>query len=76
MKTSDSEWQRVLQQVTTSNNKLERMTTSGATSDKEWHRMTMSGYFDQCPFFPEEATRHPKDNPLNLEEDLEKDLLN
>ena len=67
------------------------MTTNSTTSDKEWYnkwqrvttdnnvrqRITMSGYFGQFPFFWEESTnRHPKENPLTLEEDLEEDLLN
>ena len=38
--------------------------------------MTVSGYFGQFSFFREEITnRHPEENPLNLEEDLEEDLL-
>ena len=40
--------------------------------------MTMGGDFGQFSiFFREKPTnRHPKVNPLNLEEDLEEDLLN
>ena len=39
--------------------------------------MTVSGYFDQFSFFFREETtnRHRKENPLNLEEDLQEDLL-
>ena len=37
----------------------------------------MRGYFGQFIFFRKEPiNRHPKENPLNLEEDLEKDFLN
>ena len=40
------------------------------TTDNEW-------LFHFLFFFREESTnRHPKENPLNLEEDLEEDLLN
>ena len=64
------------------------MTTSGTKSENEWRndwynevaqRMTMSDYCDQfCFFFSrEDATnRHLKENPLNLEEECEEDLLN
>ena len=56
-----NEWQRVVQRV--------------ATSDNEWQWMVISANF--LFFFREESTnRHPKENPLNLEEDLEEDLLN
>ena len=63
------------------------MTTSGTKSENKWRndwynevaqRMTMSDYFDQfCFFSREDATnRHLKENPLNLEEECEEDLLN
>ena len=47
---------------------------SGKTSGN----MSMSGYFGQFSFFfqKDSANRYPKENPLNLEEDLEEDLLN
>ena len=40
--------------------------------------MTMKGYFGQFSFFERERStnRHPKENILNLEEDLEEDPLN
>ena len=48
------------------------MTTSGATSEN----VVLSGYFGQFFFFRDEIpNRHPKENPLHLEEDLEEDLL-
>ena len=61
-------------------------TTSGTTSDSEWYNewqlvTTNDNEWLFQPifffFFREESTnRHPKENPLNLEEDLEEDLLN
>ena len=51
--------------MTTSDNKWQRVTTS----DKEWQRVTISAIF----FFQvreEPTTKHPKENSLNLEEDL------
>ena len=39
--------------------------------------MTMNGYFGLFSLFREEPTkRHPKGNPLNVEEELGEDLLN
>ena len=69
--TSDSEWQRVVQRVTMNYNEWQGMTTSGTTSDNEWQRVTVSANF--CFFFQireEPTTKHPKENSLNLEEDL------
>ena len=36
---SDYQWQRVVQRVTTNDNEWQQVTTSGATSDKEWQRV-------------------------------------
>ena len=33
---SDNEWQRVVQRVTTNDNEWQQMATSGTTNDKEW----------------------------------------
>ena len=40
--------------------------------------MTMNDHFGQFSFFSREnsTNRHPKENPLNFEEDFEDDLLN
>ena len=47
---------------------VQRVTTSD--NDSEWL------FWPILFFFREEITnRHPKENPLNLEEDLEEDLL-
>ena len=53
---------------------LQQVTANGTASDNEWHGVFISANF---LFFRQEPTnRHPKENPLNLEEDLEEDLLN
>ena len=66
---------------TTSDKEWQRMATSGATGDNEcyneWERMTTSN--NEWPFrlvllfrIREESTiKHPKENSLNLKEDLE-----
>ena len=66
--TSDNEWQR----VTTNDKEWQRMTTSGTTSDNECQRVTIPANFS-FSFFQikeEPTTKHPKENFLNLEEDL------
>ena len=65
--TSDNEWQRVVQ----------RVTTSGATSDyewkrvtaneNEWQRVTFSAKFSFFQIREEPTTTHPKENSLNIE---------
>ena len=58
---SDNEWY----------NKWQRVPQRVTTNDKEWLFWLI--FF----FFLEEPTNgHPKENPLNLEEDFEEDLLN
>ena len=62
------EWQR----VTTNDKEWQRMTTSGTTSDNECQRVTIPANFS-FSFFQikeEPSTKHPKENFLNLEEDL------
>ena len=65
---NDNEWQRVVQWVTTSG------ITNGTTSGNEWQWVVISVNFN---FFEREesSNRHPKENPLNFEDDLEEDLL-
>ena len=71
---NDNVWYNEWQQVTVNGNEWyndwynewQRMTTS----DNEWQWVVISVNF---LFFFE---RHPKENPLNLEEDFEEDLLN
>ena len=74
MTTSYSEWQwvaqRVITSVKTSYNKWQRM----IASDMEWQWVVISTNF---LFFGEEpSNRHPKENPLNLDEDLEEEPFN
>ena len=67
-----SEWQRVVQKVTTNDNEWQWVTTN----DSEWQRVVVSANF---PFFQikeDPTTKHSKENSFNLEEDLEKELLN
>ena len=80
MTTSDSEWYNEWQRITTSDNELQRVVrwviASGTTSDNEWQRMATSDNewpFRLIFFFQirvEPTTKHPKENSLNLEEDL------
>ena len=73
---SDNEWQRMTksdnewQGITKSNNEWQGMTTSGTTSDNEWQRVTISANFSFFQIREEPTTKHPKENSLNLEEDL------
>ena len=54
--TSDNEWQRVVQGMT--------------VSDKEWQRVTISANISFFQIREEATTKHPKENSLNIEEDL------
>ena len=84
---SDNEWQRVVQRVTTNDNEWQRTTTSddewqrvttnGTTNDNEWQRMATSDnewsfrlIFVFFQMKEEAPTKHPKENNLNIEEDL------
>ena len=53
---SENEWQPVI--------------TSGTTSDNEWQRVTISANFSFFQIREEPNTKHPKENSLNIEEDL------
>ena len=66
MTTSESEWQRL----------VKRVKTSGTTSDNEWQRVVISVDFSVFRIREEPTTKHPKENFLNLKEDLEERLLN
>ena len=69
------EWQRVVQRVTTSgtksDNEWQRMVQRVTTNDNEWVFRPIFFFFQE-----ERTNRHPKDSPLNLDEDLEESLLN
>ena len=61
---SGNEWQQVAQQVT--------------MSDNEWQRgqsVVISANFPYSRIREEPTTKHPKENSLKLEEDLEERLL-
>ena len=67
--------------VTTSNNnwynELQRVATNDNERYSEWQQAVISANFPF--FFPENkrtTTKHPKENSLNYEEDLEAALLN
>ena len=68
--TSDNEWQRVVQRIATSDNEWQRSAMSGTTSDSEWQWVTVSANFSFFQIREEATTKHPKENSLNLEEDL------
>ena len=67
---SDNEWQRMTTSGTTSDNEWQRVTTSGTTNDNEWQRVTISANFSFFQIREEATTKHPKENSLNIEEDL------
>ena len=62
MTTSGNEWQRVVQRV------VQRV----ITNDNEWLFRRPIFFF----FREDSSKRHPDENPLNLEEDFEENLLN
>ena len=68
--TSDNEWQRVVQRKTTNDNKWQRVVQRMTTSDKEWQRVTISANFSFFQIREEPNTKNPKENSLNIEEDL------
>ena len=68
--TSDNEWQRVVQRVTTNDNEWQRVVQRVTTNDNEWQRVTISANFSFFQIREEPTTKHPKENSLNLEEDL------
>ena len=71
---SDNQWQRVVQWVKTNDNERQQMTnngtTSGATSENEWQRVTISANFSFFQIREKPTTKHPKENSLNLEDNL------
>ena len=57
----NNKWQRVLQQV--------------KTGESEWQQVVTLANFRFLRIREEPTTKHPKENTLNTDEDLEKDLL-
>ena len=69
--TSDNEWQRVTKSDNECYNERQRV----ATSDNEWQRVTTND--NEWPFRltffqirEEPTTKHPKENSLNIEEEI------
>ena len=69
MTTSGNEWQRVVQRVTLSDNEWQRVTTN----DTEWQQVVILVNFLLFRIREEPTTMHSKENPLNIEDDLEDD---
>ena len=65
-----NEWQRVVQRMTTSDNERQRVTTNDNEWYNEWQRVTTSVNFSFFQIRGEPTTKHPRENSLNLEEDL------
>ena len=78
MTTNDSEWynkwQRVVQRVTTNDKEWQRVIRNDYERYNEWQRMQQVTIPANFSFFfqikEEPTTKHPKENFLNLEEDL------
>ena len=67
---SDNEWKRVVQRVTTNDNEWQRMRTSDNEWYNEWQRVTVSANFSFFQIREEASTKHSEENSLNVEEDL------
>ena len=61
------EWQQVVQRMATSDKEWQGVTTSGTTNVNEWPFQLIFLFFQ---IKEEPTTKHPKENFLNLEEDL------
>ena len=74
--TSDKEWQRVTRQTsgTTSDTDWQRVEQRVTANDnewyKEWQRLTISANVSFFQIREEPTTKHPKENSLNLQQDL------
>ena len=77
----DNEWQRVVQRVITNDNEWQQVVQRVTTNDKEWQRVVqrVTKNDSEWPFRliflffqirKEPTTKHPKENSLNVEEDL------
>ena len=71
---TDTEWQRVVQRVTasdtTSDYEWKQVKMSDSEWYNEWQRVTISANFSFFQIREEPTTKHPKENSLNIEEDL------
>ena len=73
--TSDNEWQRMVQRVTTNDNEWQQWYNEWqrvTTNDNEWQRVAISANSFFFRIREESSTKHPRDNSLNLKEELEK----
>ena len=64
--TSDNEWQP----VTTNHKEWQRVTRNDNEWYNEWQRVTILTNFSFSQIREQPTTKHPKENSLNLEEDL------
>ena len=69
-RTNDNDWQLVTTSGTANDNEWQWMTTSGTTGENERQRVTISANFYFFQIREESTTKHPKENSLNLDEDL------
>ena len=67
---SDNEWYNKWQRMTVSDNEWQRVVQRMTTSDNEWQRVTISTHLSFFQIREEPTTKHPKENSLNIEEDL------
>ena len=67
---SGNEWQRLVLRVTASDNEWYNEWQRLTTIDIEWQRVTISANFSFFQIREEPTTKHPKENPLNIEKDL------
>ena len=71
---TDTKWQRVVQRVTasdtTSDYEWKQVKMSDSEWYNEWQRVTISANFSFFQIREEPTTKHPKENSLNIEEDL------
>ena len=66
----DSEWQRTTASGTKSDDELYNEWQQMTTSDNKWQQVTILVNFSFLQIREEATTKHPKENSLNLEEDL------
>ena len=64
------EWQRMTMSATTSDNEWQRMVQRVTTNGNEWQGVTILTNFSFSQIREEPTTKHPKENSLNVEEDL------
>ena len=72
---SDNEWHNEWQRMTTSGTMSDNEWYNGwewvTTNDNEWQRVAISANSSFFQIREESTTKHPKENFLNIKEDLE-----